>query len=163
VRGIAVLAASACVTAGGLTATASAQAANPSPSSPHRQAGTLPPAPPGARHGELRAAAASPGISPAARRTYHAKPGTPWNCDSGNLCVGVWDYSTGDWKAFDLYSCKEYHLSNWEDGGVFRNEQTGNVETIFYGKDHNVIRRFRSNSVKSGDQNWSPVWHIRNC
>ncbi|GAA2207745.1 hypothetical protein GCM10009850_032030 [Nonomuraea monospora] len=122
---------------------------------------TFPPAPEGAQ--ARNAAAVSPGISPAARRTYHANPGDPWNCPLGNLCTAVWDNTTGNWKAFDLYTCHRYALSHWEGYGEYTNNQTGNVTSFFYGQFLEEKARFTPDYPIVHGVDWSPIWHIRNC
>ncbi|MFI6502157.1 hypothetical protein [Nonomuraea typhae] len=143
---------------GAMITTMPAQAA--STQNPERSVATYPAAPADAQ--SRRLAAVSPGISPAAGRTSHGDPGGTWVCESGWLCTIVWDYSVGRWKLFDLFRCNRYGLSNWENTGYFWDLQTGNVLSTFYGQSGNVLRQFRPDDLVH-DQNWTPVWSIRNC
>ncbi|TYB70443.1 hypothetical protein FXF51_03585 [Nonomuraea sp. PA05] len=138
-----------------MAASGAAQAAAPA------DPAAFPPAPEGAQ--ARNAAAVSPGISPAARRTYHANPGDPWDCPLGNLCAAVWDNTTGNWKAFDLYTCHRYALSHWEGYGEYKNNQTGNVTSFFYGQYLEEKARFTPDYPAKHGVDWSPIWHIRNC
>ncbi|UBU09563.1 hypothetical protein [Nonomuraea gerenzanensis] len=122
---------------------------------------TFPPAPADAQ--ARVAAAVSPGISPAAARTYHANPGDPWICDPGYFCTGVWDYTTGNWKAFDLYACARYALSNWEGDGEILNNQTGNVVSTLYDQNLTPLATYTPDHPTVHPVNWSPVWYVRNC
>jgi hypothetical protein len=123
---------------------------------------TFPPAPQGA--GPSLAAAVSPGLSPilANTKVYHADPGDIWNCASGYFCTGVWDYTVNRWKAFDLYECRRYALSNWLDDGEFYNRQTGNPTTYFYGENGQTLHTDTPDDQVHG-YNWDDVWSIRNC
>ena len=125
--------------------------------------GVFPPAPSAAETASL--AAVSPTISPVLARTriYHANPGDPFPCASGYLCTGVWDPTTGNWKAFDLYECRRYSLSNWFGEGHWKNNQTGGVTSTLYGQSGNVLLQFTPDYPTLHIYNWDPVWSIRNC
>lgn len=109
---------------------------------------------------EAAVAAVAPTISPAAFRVRHS-PSKTVPCPSGNLCASVWDPTRSDWKIFDLYYCKRYYLSYWQGAGQYDNAQTGGVRVYFYGQAGNVLKSFTAGGV--GQQNWDPVWSIRNC
>ncbi|HEX6471664.1 MAG TPA: hypothetical protein VF069_21370 [Streptosporangiaceae bacterium] len=160
VRILALAAATVLAAAGAMAATGSAQAA-PAKPNPISRIPTLPPAPADAH--PLSAAAVSPTISPAAQNTFHVNPGAPWVCGSGLLCVAVWDYTTGNWKQFNLFTCAKYSLSNWLDSGEYLDHQTGNVLSHFYNQDGSVRKSFRPDYPTVHSQNWTPVWSIRNC
>ncbi|MFQ3559756.1 hypothetical protein QZN11_23555 [Streptomyces gramineus] len=119
----------------------------------------LPAAPAGAT--ARSAAAVSPTSSPAVR-TAHGNPGDPYTCASGTLCAVVWDPTTGDYKQFFFYNCARYYLSNWNGTGNFYDAQTGGVTSYFYGQSGNVLRSFTPDFTNH-DQDWGPVWSIRNC
>ncbi|MES5824595.1 hypothetical protein [Streptomyces sp. RG80] len=138
-------------------------AAVPSADGPAARVVTLPPAPEGAGPAvsAKAVAAASPTTSPAVR-TEHGPPGSTYVCEAGNLCTNVWDPTTNDWKTFFFYNCNRYYLSDWNGGGDYFNNQTGNVTSYFYGQSGNVLASFPPGSAPVA-YNWDPVWSIRNC
>lgn len=113
----------------------------------------------------VSAATASPTMSPSAKQVRYAAS-MPVSCATGNLCVVVWDWPRWNsgradaWKVFDLYYCNRYYLYDWYDGGVYYNQQTGGVTVTFYGAS-SVIRSFTATG--GGEQDWTPVYSIRNC
>ncbi|MEV7324171.1 hypothetical protein [Streptomyces sp. NPDC093970] len=137
--------------------------AGPAQAVPQRTGGhvlVLPPAPVGAASQSV-AAAVSPTSSPAVR-TAHGSPGQTYTCASGNLCAVVWDPTTNDYKQFFFYNCARYSLSYWNGTGNFYDAQTGGVTSYFYGQSGNVLRSFTPDFTNH-DQDWGPVWSIRNC
>ncbi|NGO41170.1 hypothetical protein [Streptomyces ureilyticus] len=134
-----------------------AQAAVP-PDRDLNQVLTLPAAP----ASTLSAAAVSPTITPAVR-TEHGRPGDDYTCPSGNLCLVVWDPTTVDYKVFFLYTCQLYALHYWQGWGNFYDAQTGGVTSYFYDQNMGELRRFTPEGSHNIDQNWDPVWYVRNC
>lgn len=63
---------------------------------------------------------------------------------------------------FFFYNCARYHLSDWNGTGNFYDAQTGGVTSYFYGQSGNVLRSFTPDFTNH-DQDWGPVWSIRNC
>ncbi|MFD4874387.1 hypothetical protein ACFWOB_13555 [Streptomyces sp. NPDC058420] len=106
------------------------------------------------------AAAVSPTISPSTTVSYRTDDQT-FTCGAGNLCLEVWDQTVSKWKIFYLYNCNRYSLSNWTGNGYYLNKQTGSVTSYFYDANGNVLRSFSPPQV--GDQDWNPVWSVRNC
>ncbi|MER6221938.1 hypothetical protein ACWCYL_15615 [Streptomyces sp. 900105755] len=106
------------------------------------------------------AAAVSPTISPSTTVSYRTDDQT-FTCGPGNLCLEVWDPTVSKWKIFYLYNCNRYYLSNWYGNGYYLNKQTGSVTSYLYDANGNVLRAFSPPQV--GDQNWDPVWSVRNC
>ncbi|MFF7475751.1 hypothetical protein [Streptomyces sp. NPDC008092] len=106
------------------------------------------------------AAAVSPTISPSTTVSYRTDDET-FTCASGNLCLEVWDPTVSKWKIFYLYNCNRYYLSNWYGNGYYLNKQTGTVTSYLYDANGNVLRAFSPPQV--GDQDWNPVWSVRNC
>ncbi|MER5360600.1 hypothetical protein [Streptomyces sp. NPDC002785] len=151
-----ILALTAGVTAG------SAQAAAPLDRGDAGQVLRAPAAPAGAAVASPQGlAAVSPSVSPSAT-SQHVAPGGTFYCDSGNLCAAVWDPTTANWEIFHLYDCNRYYLSNWGNTGYYWNLQTGNPTSTFYGQSGNVIKTFKPFSERR-QQDWNPVWSIRNC
>ncbi|MFP8883082.1 MULTISPECIES: hypothetical protein [Streptomyces] len=142
--------------------TGPAQAATPADGGATVQVMKAPPAPEEARTVQAQGAAAtSPGISPSVR-TAHVPPYSDFPCASGNLCTLAWDSTKGMWKVFYLYTCNRYHLTNWLGTGHYANRQTGSPTSYFYGSSGNVIKSFKPFSG-TRQQDWGPVWSIRNC
>ncbi len=148
----------------GMPATGLAQAAD----QPNQREGsrvvTLPPAPAGTgfqTSSALGAAAVAPTISPAVR-TEHGAPGSSYDCPTGTLCTHVWDPTTSSWKTFFLYRCNKYALANWNGMGAYYNNQTGGVRSYFYDGNNRVLKSFTPDP-HDHDQDWTPVWYIRNC
>ena len=141
----------------------SAQAATSS--ADHGKAGHVliaPSAPQGAAAMSAKSAAASsPRTSPSVR-TQHVQPGQTYDCASGNLCAVVWDPTTYNYKVYFLYTCSRYSLSYWNGTGNYYDAQTGGVTSYFYGQSGNVLKSFTPD-FQNHDQDWTPVWSIRNC
>ncbi|MGY5046535.1 hypothetical protein ACWDE0_12880 [Streptomyces sp. 900105755] len=106
------------------------------------------------------AAAVSPTISPATTVSYRTDDQT-FTCGAGNLCLEVRDPTVSKWKIFYLYNCNRYYLSNWYGNGYYLNKQTGSVTSYLYDANGNVLRAFSPPQV--GEQDWNPVWSVRNC
>ncbi|MFH8474699.1 hypothetical protein [Streptomyces sp. NPDC018000] len=145
----------------GVTA-GSAQAAAPLDQGGAGQVLRTPAAPAGAAVASAQGlAAVSPSVSPSAR-SEHVAPGGTFTCNSGELCAAVWDPTTANWEIFHFYTCNRYYLSNWGGTGYYWDYQTGNPTSTFYDQSGNVIKTFKPFSGMR-DQNWNPVWSIRNC
>ncbi|MFF9396201.1 hypothetical protein [Streptomyces griseoluteus] len=145
------------------TASAGTAVAQAAGSSDHTTGGVVlhyPAAPEGARATATLVTAVSPTISPAVR-TEHGAPGASYTCASGNLCLVVWDPTTSDYKRFSLYTCQKYALSNWNGWGNYYDAQTGGVTSYFYDSSGHVLKSFTSGH--NVDQDWTPVWSVRNC
>lgn len=141
-------------------ATGPAQAAVPS-DEPGDRILTAPMAPRSAQPGAGRAAAVSPSISPSVRTAY-VSPTGQYSCSSGNLCTLAWDPTKSNWKIFYLYQCNRYSLSNWLAGGYYFDNQVGGVTSYFYDQSGNILKSFTPDNNQH-EQNWTPVWSIRNC
>jgi hypothetical protein len=122
---------------------------------------TTPAAPGGVRSAAI--AAVPPTISPPAS-FIHVPPLTQYNCPSGNLCTSVWDPTSNDFRVFFLFVCHKYALANWlGTNGTYFDAQTGNVLSTFYRQDGvTAIKSFRPDFTNH-NQDWTPVWFIRNC
>ncbi|MFI2711092.1 hypothetical protein ACH495_13285 [Micromonospora sp. NPDC018662] len=142
-----------------VVALAAPASADPGGSHGRGPAVTLPAAPAAAR--VIRAQAAAPTISPAARQIRHVAAGKPATCATGNLCTFVWDPTTSNWEIFDLYACARYTVSNWLGAGLYVNAQTGSPTVTFYGQSGNVLNSFTATGT--GSQNWDKVYSVRNC
>jgi hypothetical protein len=103
----------------------------------------------------------APSVSPSVR-TIHVATGEPYTCDTGNLCLEVWDPTTSNWKVFYLYNCRKYSLSYFNGWGDFTDYQTGGVRSYFYGQSGNELRSFTPPQLEV-PQDWGPVWSVRNC
>jgi hypothetical protein len=146
-------------------ATGSAQAAVPSNHVAGSHDMVLPSAPRGAESMPSQVVAAiSPTItgSPAVP-TRHAKPGAIGSCSRGDLCAGVWDPTTRDWKIFDMRACNTtYGLSHWQGNGAYFDNQTNNVVSHFYDQGRRVVNSFTPDA-KNHPYNWDPIWYIKPC
>ncbi|UNO38416.1 hypothetical protein [Streptomyces sp. MST-110588] len=142
-------------------ATGAAQASTPAAQGAGGRIVTVPSAPQGAQPASAPAAT-SPSISPAVR-TQHVPAGGSFSCGDGNFCTAVWDPTTSDWKIFFLYTCRKYALSYWSGQGAYYNQQTGNVTSYLYDRNSNVLVTSRPDGGILHNQDWSPVWYIRNC
>ena len=111
--------------------------------------------------GGVGAAAVPPTVSPAADFFYYPGPG--YTCPEGNFCARVWDPTAGTYRVYKLYRCATYSLSNWLGVGGYANRQTGDRATAtFYGQNGQVLKNVPvGGSIQ--DQDWGPVWKIRNC
>lgn len=147
------------MTVAAVFATAPAQAAGPAPHATGGVVMHLPAAPKDAKTSASAAADVSPTISPSVQ-TVHIGAQS-YYCLSGNLCLTVWDPSTSDYKVFILHDCRKYSLSHWSGQGWFDDNQTGGVTSYFYGSSGQTLKSF--NSGFWVDQDWSPVWSVRNC
>ncbi|MEV7914858.1 hypothetical protein [Streptomyces griseus] len=141
-----------------------AQAAAPVDRGAGEQILTAPAAPEGAETATARGAAAvAPTITTTPSPSYqHVDPGGTFSCRAGNLCTAVWNPTNSKWKIYFLYTCKRYYLANWAGTGPYWNKQTGTPTSTFYGQSGNAIKTFKPFPEKR-QQDWSPVWSIRNC
>ncbi|MFJ6084277.1 hypothetical protein ACIQI8_23030 [Streptomyces sp. NPDC092369] len=120
---------------------------------------TMPAAPPSLAS---TAAEEPPTAWPKPDKIVHVPAAASLNCTSGNLCVSVFDHTTGDYVVFFLYYCDTYALSNFVGTGSYHNAQTGGAVARFYGKTGNLITSVRAGG-SGNDYKWSPVWSIKNC
>ncbi|MFC9731804.1 hypothetical protein ACFWGM_07700 [Streptomyces roseolus] len=150
--------------AGGLLATAPAQAAPPPDRASSDTAATAPAAP-AVAEAEVGVPATAPTISPAAERVRYVTDGT-YTCPTGRLCARVWDPTQGKYKVFDLYYCNTYSLSYWGgggDGGGFKNYQTNGTVARFYNSSGGVVHSSTAPDIAPATWSWDPIWKIKNC
>lgn len=107
-------------------------------------------------------AAASPAISPTVSTIYVPRGGY-FECPYEYLCTSVWDPNHGMFKIFYMWHCYKYTLYNWNGWGTYKNFQTPNAITTFYGQSHNVLTSFGPVQNAQFAYDWTPVWYIRNC
>jgi len=148
------------LSAGLLVATAAAQAA-PTSSGTARAHHASAAAVTAASHAKALARTVAPSISPAAFSVTHLPPTRPgYSCPSSELCLQVFDPVTEGTIVFDLFYCRTYTLSNWNDSGTYRDNQTNNVQSVFVGPPNTYIR---PDSGKLHSINWTPINQIISC
>lgn len=132
----------------------------------HTAAGNVliaPAAPSNARQLVAIPNAVAPTISPSVN-TSHVPPSTGYTCPYGDLCTVVWDPTAGSWKVFYLYNCARYTLYNWLGTGNYYDHQTPGTVSHYYGSSGNTLKTFTATSSPTNvNQDWGPVYFIRNC
>ncbi|MEV3861594.1 hypothetical protein AB0J38_45740 [Streptomyces sp. NPDC050095] len=108
------------------------------------------------------ASAGSPYIEGGGVSSHLQDDNTPTECDSGYLCVSVWDAGEVQWRVFEFYNCKAYNVQNWEGDGYWLNMQTGGAVGRFYGERDGRGLLYTTNGAH-GEYNWHPVNSIRPC
>ncbi|MGW2230026.1 hypothetical protein [Streptomyces formicae] len=87
---------------------------------------------------------------------------TPTDCDTGYLCLSVWDRNAVQWRVFEFTKCKTYNVQNWEGDGYWLNMQTDGAVGRFY-SGRNGSGLLFTTSGGHGGYNWHPVNSIRPC
>jgi hypothetical protein len=115
--------------------------------------------------GQAVAAAVEPTMSPPAEKVYWSVSGVhDRRCETGTLCLDVWDRTRSTWKVFILRKCVTRALHNFNNTGneEFINHQTPHTVTRFLGRGGNVIVSSTAPSHTT-PIDWGPIWYIDVC
>ena len=106
-----------------------------------------------------------PRMSPPAEKVYWSVSGVhDRRCETGTLCLDVWDRTRSTWKVFILRECVTRTLHNFNNTGneEFINHQTPHTVTRFLGRGGNVLVSSTAPSHTT-PIDWGPIWYIDVC
>ncbi|MEV0132557.1 hypothetical protein AB0H83_29355 [Dactylosporangium sp. NPDC050688] len=86
-------------------------------------------------------------------------------CETGTLCVDVWDPTRASYKVFIMRTCTTRALHDFHAYGKqteFINHQTPGTVTRFLGRPHDVLVQSTAPSHTT-TIDWGPVWYIDVC
>jgi hypothetical protein len=122
---------------------------------------------PDATTAEARAAAGvEPTMSPPAEKVLWSASGVRGQrCETGTLCVDVWDPTRSTFKVFIMRKCvtrtlHEFH--QYDQLTEFINHQTPGTVTRFLGRPGNVLVQSTAPSHTTKIE-WGKVWYIDVC
>ena len=112
------------------------------------------------------AAAVEPTMSPPAEKVLYSPLGVrSQRCETGTLCVDVWDPTRNTYKVFILRKCATRTLHDFHNADrtpEFINHQTPQTVTRFLGRGGNVLVSSTAPSYTT-KIDWGPIWYIDVC
>jgi hypothetical protein len=118
-----------------------------------------------ATSGPAPAAAVEPTMYPPAEKVIFSASGVRGQrCETGTLCVDVWDPTRNTYKVFILRKCATRALHDFHNTNTpeFINHQTPGTVTRFLGRGGGVLVRSTAPSHTTRID-WGPVWYIDVC
>jgi len=111
------------------------------------------------------AAAVEPTMYPPAEKVIYSALGVRGQrCETGTLCLDVWDPTRNTYKVFILRKCTTRALHDFHSTNVpeFINHQTPGTVARFLGRGSNVLVSSTAPSHTTSID-WGPVWYIDVC
>lgn len=111
------------------------------------------------------AAAVEPTMFPPAERVRWSAGGVrDQRCETGTLCLDVWDPTRNTYKVFILRKCATRALHDFHNTGTpeFINHQTPHTVTRFLGRGGRVLVESTAPSHTTRID-WGPIWYIDVC